>query len=553
MPNFLSKDDEPIWEKAKAQARKQGKGDNYGYITHIFKSMGGKVGANEPAQGDVVRAGMDITDTIRCRASFAPDVESIKDKPWKQGEPVKFVYMPEGVHSINAGFRRGSIKLCVAVDKSTAAAVQSSLDQLHSDRPKQRPYGCVEHREQEASIIASSFDYEDGRGVVITAEPTALGAANVNGKIHWSWSPSFTTDANYAECKCSCGKDKCDCAAPVLEFPAGVRGSAENPAQVTGIDFVLGTLTNRPAFREMPPVKAEDATVQAAGTSDGAKKGWENRGAGAWEELSPHEIASTNERLHRAITAHRIQSSLTDGDTVASKTELWDALLERATKRHSGLTPEEQHEHNLNYLRENAPDLLKHYGRTARASDSTPATAIKAVEAVAEPIFDASGLLGLLASIRLAHWNANTATNEHKTLGELYEVIDGLVDSFVEVKLGKTGVKVSDSVDGDEVVTNGCALVEQLRAGLVAGEDDDLLNLLADMEGEFNKVKYLLKVTPEVEPEKVIQTADSATVDSIYARHAAAKARVEAIVERVKGKAMTADDIYNRIYSLCGS
>ena len=202
--------------------------------------------------GDLVTA----SDAIRGRAqAFAPKAQ------WKQGEEVTFTFMPKGTHTINAGFRGKTINLTVQVDKSTTNAVQASLDKQRSMKPKQKPYGCVEHREQEASVIAHGFRWSDDEGVLIAAEPTALGERNVNGKIHWSWSPSFFTDADYAKAKEAGG---------VWTFPNGVRGSSSNPARVTGVAFCVGTLTNNPAFHEMPPVKAsEGAEAVTAGAPAG--------------------------------------------------------------------------------------------------------------------------------------------------------------------------------------------------------------------------------------------------------------------------------------------
>ena len=47
MPGFVKTvEDERLWAKAKEQAAKQGKPDNWAYVTAIYKSMkGGKVGA----------------------------------------------------------------------------------------------------------------------------------------------------------------------------------------------------------------------------------------------------------------------------------------------------------------------------------------------------------------------------------------------------------------------------------------------------------------------------------------------------------------------------
>lgn len=109
-------------------------------------------------------------------------------------------------------------------------------------------------------------------------------------------------------------------------------------------------------------------------------------------------------------------------------------------------------------------------------------------------------LLGYLSSLRVRHWNADTVTNEHKAIGELYESLDELTDDLVEVSLGKSGGQVTaesfdkcDCEDNASMIQMGCDIVKGLRSEFEAGEDDDTLNILADMEASLNKARYLLK------------------------------------------------------------
>lgn len=186
-------------------------------------------------------------DVIHCRASTGVRLKA--SKPWKVGEETKFMYLPGGVSTVTAGFRDGAIQLTVDVDEETAKVVQASFDDLVATT-KQEPFGCFEHREEEASVHPKGFGWGEhlgDQGVLVTAEPTELGASNVNGKIHRSWSPSFYTDADYAKAEDKNG---------VMVFPDGARGSRTNPAKVTGVAHCVGTLTNKPAFRNMAPVKA---------------------------------------------------------------------------------------------------------------------------------------------------------------------------------------------------------------------------------------------------------------------------------------------------------
>lgn len=101
-------------------------------------------------------------------------------------------------------------------------------------------------------------------------------------------------------------------------------------------------------------------------------------------------------------------------------------------------------------------------------------------------------------SLQIAHWKADTVTNEHKALGELYESMTGLTDDFAEIYLGKYGMvtfppdcTISDISDAP--CEKGLKEVTDLQSYFKAGKDDDLLNTLADMSSALNKAKYLLK------------------------------------------------------------
>src|SRR5204862_1230840 len=128
------------------------------------------------------------------------------------------------------------------------------------------PYGCVEHRAEERAFEPIKFEWRDDPepAIYCTAEPSELGARNVNGKIHTSFSPTFDTDADYHLLKCSeCNKTKCSCSEQHLWiFPDGARGAEDNPASVTRIDAQsVGSLTNWPAFKEILPIAARQNVI----------------------------------------------------------------------------------------------------------------------------------------------------------------------------------------------------------------------------------------------------------------------------------------------------
>ena len=216
----------------------------------------------------------DNSNIVRCYAAVAQEI-SIKSEPWSSERAVKFCWAPGGVHTITAGFSGPSTKgrdcaLTLTVDvvpERDAKVCQSSMDAIKAAKPDQEPYGCFEHDEKQASVWASSFsagaDPVYGRpSVLLEGRPSGSGAKAVNDRDWRRWSPSFGTDADYDKCQCTNCQSMvaaCECAKPALTFPDGVRGSQSNPARITGVAFVLGTLTNRPAFSAMPPVKATAA------------------------------------------------------------------------------------------------------------------------------------------------------------------------------------------------------------------------------------------------------------------------------------------------------
>jgi len=117
------------------------------------------------------------------------------------------------------------------------------------------------------------------------------------------------------------------------------------------------------------------------------------------------------------------------------------------------------------------------------------------------------GFLGFDSSLRVAHWNANTATNEHKAIGELYSSMSDLIDDYAEICLGKHGGKVTapeftkaPTDDNAAMIQAGSDCVAKERATLKQGVDDDLLNILADMDTALNKARYLLKAGSKSEP-----------------------------------------------------
>lgn len=235
---------------------------------------------------------------VSCRDYGFSLTQSVKAKKiWKPGEEVQFQWMPAGIHPITASYGRGQtnvpIEMWVNCNEAGAKRIQKSFEQIMATNARRPPFICIEHQAKERAGQPLGFKWgkiahEGGEdeGIVCTCDPSALGANNVNGRIHTSFSPTFDTDADYSMLRCTgCDKDRerCKCTSRhVYTFAVGARGSQENPAEVTRLDSQsVGSLTNWNAFKEILPVAArEPDVVQAAGSSEGAKKGWEHRHGG---------------------------------------------------------------------------------------------------------------------------------------------------------------------------------------------------------------------------------------------------------------------------------
>ncbi len=209
-------------------------------MTSVYASQ---VKERESKMKNLVTIYGDMILARHASAEFEPD----------KALPKEFMWMPGGVTTVEATFNGRPIQITVECDEETEKVVSASFDSWKTKYPNQKPFGCVEHREEEAAFWPEKFAWKDEPkpGVFCSAEWSGLGERNVKEKIHRSFSPSFATDANYAKAE--------EDSEGVLRFPDGVKGSASNPARVTGVAFSVGSLTNKPAFKNILPVKAKDS------------------------------------------------------------------------------------------------------------------------------------------------------------------------------------------------------------------------------------------------------------------------------------------------------
>ena len=111
--------------------------------------------------------------------------------------------------------------------------------------------------------------------------------------------------------------------------------------------------------------------------------------------------------------------------------------------------------------------------------------------------------LGLQNQFKILHWQTKGYAR-HKAFGEIYETLDGLIDEYVEICMGKHGRFVLDNSSNTIQMTNLADLniVEFLQTAknrligfsgeLSQERDTDLLNLRDEMLGSLNKLAYLL-------------------------------------------------------------
>ncbi len=111
--------------------------------------------------------------------------------------------------------------------------------------------------------------------------------------------------------------------------------------------------------------------------------------------------------------------------------------------------------------------------------------------------------LGLQFQFKILHWQTKGYAR-HKAFGEIYETLDGLVDEFVEICMGKHGRFTLDNSTDTIQMSNltDLNIVEFLQTAknrligfnneLSKEKDSDLLNLRDEMLGSINKLAYLL-------------------------------------------------------------
>jgi hypothetical protein len=111
----------------------------------------------------------------------------------------------------------------------------------------------------------------------------------------------------------------------------------------------------------------------------------------------------------------------------------------------------------------------------------------------------ASTLLGFVVQIHVFHW-LTTSFSQHEALGDLYDGIHDLTDSFMEVYMGKYGRNIGANTASmitynSANVTDCISTFESFLIGLsneLDPADTDLLNIRDEMLSLVHKAQYLL-------------------------------------------------------------
>ena len=112
-------------------------------------------------------------------------------------------------------------------------------------------------------------------------------------------------------------------------------------------------------------------------------------------------------------------------------------------------------------------------------------------------------LLGFRDNLHVAHWQAPRKTNEHATLGDLYEAVLGKVDELTELAIARDGgvefpqsqtISIINRVEYPDLLAGGLLILTEIRATLKAGADDDMLNIIADLAAAIRRAAYKLEI-----------------------------------------------------------
>lgn len=113
-------------------------------------------------------------------------------------------------------------------------------------------------------------------------------------------------------------------------------------------------------------------------------------------------------------------------------------------------------------------------------------------------------LLTLVNQLHIYHWQTESGWH-HAKFGDAYGALDGLVDNFVEVFMGKHGKVISkngfplslvnmSNKSAEEFIDENITYLTNELTSVIEEKDTDLLNIRDEMIAELNKLKYLISL-----------------------------------------------------------
>jgi hypothetical protein len=111
--------------------------------------------------------------------------------------------------------------------------------------------------------------------------------------------------------------------------------------------------------------------------------------------------------------------------------------------------------------------------------------------------------IGMQQQFRMLHWQTKSYA-KHNAYGGIYESLDGYIDEFIEIYMGKYGrvnfesgegtitLKNTESLDLNSFIKENISWLKGLTQKLNPENDSDLLNIRDEVMGSLNKLRYLL-------------------------------------------------------------
>ena len=109
----------------------------------------------------------------------------------------------------------------------------------------------------------------------------------------------------------------------------------------------------------------------------------------------------------------------------------------------------------------------------------------------------------LQEQFRVLHWQTKSYAR-HNAYGGIYDALNGLIDGFIEVYMGKYGrvefasgegtivLKNTNDLGLNEFLNQNLEFLMSLSNSLDPQKDTDLLNIRDEIIGLINKTRYLL-------------------------------------------------------------